>query len=90
MVAAAAASGFGTKTALDLITFQSWRLAYNRSDLTKRYRTVPDWIYYFLVLPLLALLPPGWGYRLVCRHARHFYRGQVEARELLAFRDPYL
>ena len=56
-------------------------VGYNRNDLTKRYRTVPDWIYYFLVLPLLALLPPGWGYRLVCRHARHFYRGQVEARE---------
>lgn len=39
-------------------------------ELTNRYKRVSDWVYYFGVTPLLAVLPKKTGYSLVRRQAR--------------------
>lgn len=52
--------------------------------MTGRYRRVPDWVYYFGVLPVLALLPRKWSAPLLRSQARHihniqeFHRKHVE------------
>jgi KDO2-lipid IV(A) lauroyltransferase len=42
--------------------------------LTKRYKRLPDWLYFFGALPLLSVLPRGIGYRLTQQLGRHFFR----------------
>ncbi|HXK61115.1 MAG TPA: hypothetical protein PLP42_14600 [Acidobacteriota bacterium] len=39
-----------------------------------RYKKLPDWLYFFLVMPSLALLPRGLGYRLARHQGRHLAR----------------
>lgn len=45
--------------------------------MERRYKRVPDWLYFFGVLPAAALLPRKWAYRLVRRQGSHFYNCQA-------------
>jgi lauroyl/myristoyl acyltransferase len=49
--------------------------------LTNRYAIIPDWLYYFCFLPILALLPRRLGYWLARSQGRHVYNVQKQSRE---------
>jgi lauroyl/myristoyl acyltransferase len=49
--------------------------------LTKRYRRVSDWAYFFGVAPLSAALPRKLGYSLMRRQARHIGRANSARRQ---------
>lgn len=53
--------------------------------MTERYRIIPDWIYYFLVLPLLALLPSRMGYLGARLQGRILFRNHKAIRQSASF-----
>jgi len=52
-----------------------------RTVLTKRYKRLSDWFYFFGVLPALAALPRRIGYNLAIKQGRHIFDSNEELRK---------